>query len=150
MRASVELAALMVIAAVSENATRVSLTTQREQNEKLVKQAEEHKELVEKEFSESMQHMKAEHNKTFQEAARIREEYAISARMTHETYDQMIQKVEGQQSSKVFGLQVDCLKKRANNLERELTEVMEKHEREMKAQEDLLCSVYKANIEREI
>ncbi len=149
MRASVELAALMVIAAVSENAARVSLTAQREQNEKLVRQAEDHRELVEKEFSESMQRMKAEHDKTIQEAARIRDEYAISARMTHETYDQMIQKVEGQQHARVFGLQVDCLKKRANNLERELTEVMEKHEREMKAKEDL-CSVYKEDLEREI
>ncbi len=96
-----------------------------------------------------MQRMKAEHDKTIQEAARIRDEYAISDRMAHETYDQIIQKVEGQQSSRVFGLQVDCLKKRANNLERELTEVMEKHEREMKAKENR-CSVYKENLEREI
>ncbi len=59
----------------------------------------------------------------------------------------MIQKVEGQQSARVFGLQVDCLKKRANNLERELTEVMEKHEREMKAKKDL-CPVYKENLEQ--
>jgi hypothetical protein len=90
VRASVELAALMVIAAVSENAARVSLTAQREQNEKLVKQAEEHRELVEKEFSESMRRMKAEHDKTIQESARIRDEYAISARMVHGTNDQMI------------------------------------------------------------
>ncbi len=149
MRASVELAALMVIAAVSENATRVSLTAQCEQIEKLVKQAEEHRELVQKVFSESMQRMKAEHDKAIQEAARIRNEYAMSARMVQDTYDQMIQKVEGQQNAKVFGLQVDCLKKKANNLERELTEVMDKHEREIKAKEDL-CSMYKEDLEREI
>jgi hypothetical protein len=61
----------------------------------------------------------------------------------------MIQEVEGQQNAKVFGLQVDCLKKRANNLERELTEAMEKHEREMKAKEDL-CFGYKEDLEREV
>ncbi len=43
VRASLELAALMVIAAVSENTTRISLMAQRDQNEKLVRQAEEHR-----------------------------------------------------------------------------------------------------------
>ncbi len=55
VRASLELAALMVISAVSENTTRVSLMAQREQNEKLIRQAEQHRELVQKEFTESMQ-----------------------------------------------------------------------------------------------
>ncbi len=149
MRASLELAALMVIAAVSENTSKVSLMAQREQNEKLVKQAEEHRELVQKEFTESMLRMKAEHDKTIQEAARIRDEYAMSARMAQDTHDQMIQKIEGQQNANIFGLQVECLKKRANNLERELNEVMERHEEELKEKEDL-CSKYKKDLEREM
>ena len=41
VRASLELAALMVIAAVSENTARASLIAQREQHEKLVRQAED-------------------------------------------------------------------------------------------------------------
>jgi hypothetical protein len=55
------------------NTSRVSLMAQREQNEKLVKQAEEHRELVQKEFTESMLRMKTEHDKTILEAARIRD-----------------------------------------------------------------------------
>ncbi len=104
VRASLELAALMVIAAVSENTTRVSLMAQREQNEKFVRQAEEHRELVQKEFTESMQRMKAEHDKTIKEAARIRDEYEVSARMARDTYDQMIQRVEGNQNVNVYNL----------------------------------------------
>jgi hypothetical protein len=36
--------------------------------------------------------------------------------------------------------------KRANNFEKELNEVMGKHERELKAKEDL-CSMYKEDLE---
>jgi hypothetical protein len=146
VRASLELAALMVIAAVSENTTRVSLMAQRKQNEKLVKQAEQHRELVQKEFTESMHRMKAEHDKTIREAARIRDEYKVSARMAKDTYDQMIQRVEGHQNVNVYNLQMECLMKRANNFEKELNEVMGKHERELKAKEDL-CTMYKQDLE---
>ena len=80
VRASLELAALMVIAAVSENTAKVSLMAQRDQNEKLIRQAEENRESVQKEFTESMHRMKAEHDRTIREAARIRDEYEVSAR----------------------------------------------------------------------
>ena len=149
VRASVELAALMVIAAVSENATRVSLRAQQEQNEKLVQQAEEHKSKVERQFSESMLRMQAESEKTIKEASRIREEYEVSSRMAQDTYDQMIQKVDGQQNANVFGLQMECLRKRASRLEAELSEVMEKHEGELKKKEDL-CSSYLKELESEV
>jgi hypothetical protein len=69
--------------------------------------------------------------------------------MAQDTYDQMIQKVDGQQSVNVFGLQVECLKKRANRLEKELVEVMERHEGELKQKEDL-CSKYKKELESEM
>jgi hypothetical protein len=56
--------------------------------------------------------------------------------MAQDNYDQMIQKVEGHQCANVFNLQMECLTKRANNFERELSEVMEKHEEELKEKED--------------
>ncbi len=101
---------------------------------------------MQKEFTESMHRMKAEHDKTIREAARIRDEYEVSARMAKDTYDQMIQKVEGHQNVNVFNLQMECLMKRANNFEKELNEVMGKHERELKAKEDL-CTMYKQDLE---
>jgi hypothetical protein len=47
-------------------------------------------------------------DKTIQEAAQIRDEYAKSAKMAQDNYDQIIQKVESHQSqsANVFSLQM--------------------------------------------
>ncbi len=49
--------------------------------EKLLKQAEEHRELAQRQFTDSMARKQAEHERTIEEATRIRDEYAKSAKM---------------------------------------------------------------------
>ncbi len=61
MNVAVGLSALMSGSAVSESAQMISLLAQSEASDKLVKQAERQRELLEKEFTQSMERMKAEH-----------------------------------------------------------------------------------------
>jgi hypothetical protein len=76
MNVAVGLTALMFGSAVSENAQMISLMAQSEASDKLVKQAKRHPELLEKEFTHSMERMKAEHEETITEAVKIRAKYA--------------------------------------------------------------------------
>ena len=74
----VDLAALIILSAVSESSIRNSLQLQQAANESLMKQAEEHRVLAQKQFAEGMARMQAEQEKAITEAARIRNEYAHS------------------------------------------------------------------------
>ncbi len=79
MNVAVGLTALIFGSTVSEHAQMISLLAQSEASDKLAKQAERHRELLEKEFTQSMEHMKAEHEKTITEAIKSRDKYARSA-----------------------------------------------------------------------
>ena len=61
--------------------------------------------------------MQAEQEKTIAEAARIRDEYAQSARMAQVSYDSIINRVESSQGSNVVNLQMACLLKRSQKYE---------------------------------
>jgi hypothetical protein len=60
MSVGVELTALMFVPAVSESAQMISHLAQSEASDKLMKQAEQHREALEKEFKQNMERMKAE------------------------------------------------------------------------------------------
>jgi hypothetical protein len=49
-----DLATLMFVSVVSESAQRISLMAQSEATDKLIKQAEQHRELLEKNFTDSL------------------------------------------------------------------------------------------------
>ncbi len=91
--------------------------------------------------------MQAEQEKTIAEAARIRDEYAQSARMAQISYDSLMYKVENSQSSNVVSLQMACLLKRSKQYEQDLQEITEKHEEELQDKEDM-CKRYKRDLER--
>jgi hypothetical protein len=74
----VDLTALMFVSAVSESAQMISLMAQTEASDKLMKQAEQHREALEKEFKQNMERMKAEHDRAINEAMKIRDNYARS------------------------------------------------------------------------
>jgi hypothetical protein len=59
-RATLELGSLMFAAVAAESANRISLMAQHDANEKLVKQAEKHREIMEKEFTENLARIKLE------------------------------------------------------------------------------------------
>ncbi len=148
VRVAIDVAALIIISAVSESTSRNSLKLQHEANEKLLKQAEEHRALAQKQFTDSMTRMQTEHEKTIEEATRIRDEYAKSAAMAQVSYDSMMNKVESNQSTNVVKLQMAFLLKKTQKYERDLKEISEKHEEEMQDKEDL-CRKYKRDLDRE-
>jgi hypothetical protein len=110
---AIDLAALIIMSAVSETTIKNSLDMQEAANDRLLRQAEEHRALAQKQFTEGMARMQAEQEKTIAEAARIRDEYAQSAKMALISYDSMINKVENNQSSNVVTMQMNCLRKRS-------------------------------------
>jgi hypothetical protein len=61
------LAALMIISAVAENTNRMNVVAQYEQHEIMAKQAEIHRETLEKEFTSGLERMRAEHEKVISE-----------------------------------------------------------------------------------
>ncbi len=131
MNVAVGLTALMFGSAVSEHAQMISLMAQSEASDKLAKQAERHRELLEKEFTQSMERMKAEHEKTISEAIKSRDKYARSAYKATNSVEQTMQKIDQAQCDKMINFQLECLKKRALKSEQELQDITEKFEEEI-------------------
>jgi hypothetical protein len=144
---AIDLAALIIMSAVSESTIKSSLKMQQAANDKLLKQAEEHRSLAHKQFTEGMARMQAEQEKTILEAARIRDEYSQSAKMAHVSYDSLMKKVEDNKGPNVVSLQINCLLKRSKQYEKDLQEQREKHEEELQDKEDM-CRRYKRDLER--
>ncbi len=65
VQVDVSLATLIIISAVAENTNRINLIAQHEQREAMVKQAELHREALEKEFTNGLERIRAEHEKAF-------------------------------------------------------------------------------------
>ncbi len=107
-------------------------------SDKLMKQAEQHREALEKEFEQNMERMKVEHDRAINEAMRIRDNYARSALEAASAVNQTIQKIDQVQSDKVVNFQLETLKKRALKYEQQLIKATEKHEEELKEKE-ILC-----------
>ncbi len=141
----VDLTALMFVSAVSESAQMISLMAQSEASDKLIKQAEQHREALEKEFKLNMERMKAEHDRAITEAMKIRDNYARSAQEAAGAVNQTIQKIDQVQSDKVVNFQLETLKKRALKFERQLAEAAEKHEEEL-IEKELLCDKQKREL----
>jgi hypothetical protein len=122
---AIDLAALIIMSAVSETSIKNNLKMQQAANERLLQQAEEHRVTAQKQFTERMARMQAEQEKTIAEAARIRDEYAQSAKMAQISYDSLMNRVECNQSSNVVSLQISCLLKRSKQYEKDLIMVLE-------------------------
>jgi hypothetical protein len=95
-----------------------------------------------------MERMKAEHDRAITEAMKIRDNYARSALEAASAVNQTIQKIDQVQCDKVVNFQLETLKKRALKFERQLAEVAEKHEEELKEKE-LLCDKQKKELLKE-
>jgi hypothetical protein len=101
MNVAVDLTALMFVSAVSESAQMINLMAQSEASDKLMKQAEKHREALDKEFNQSMERMKAEHDRAITEAMKIRDNYARSALVEASAVNQTMQKIDQVQRDKV-------------------------------------------------
>ena len=108
VQVDVGLATLMIISAVAENTNRINLIAQHEQRETMVKQAELHREALEKEFTNGLERIRAEHEKAFSDAKKFREEHARTC--TLDNGDKTLQGVGDNQGMGImsFPFQVDC------------------------------------------
>jgi hypothetical protein len=79
---------------------------QSEASDKLMKQAEQHREALEKEFKQNMKRMKAEHDRAINEAMKIRDDYARSAQEAACAVNQTIQRIDQVQSDKLVNFPI--------------------------------------------
>jgi hypothetical protein len=132
MTVEADLATLMFVSVVSESAQRISLMAQSEATDKLIKQAEQHRELLEKNFTDSLARMKAEHEKAISAAALLRDGYARAACEAEAGVDETMQRIERVQGEATINFQIECLRKRALRYESQISEMTIKHDEEMK------------------
>ena len=147
VKVAIDLAALIIMSAVSQTSIKNSIEMQEAANDKLLQQAEEHRDLAQKQFTEAMRRMQAEQERTISEAARIRDAYASSAKQAQVSFDSMMTRVENNQSANIISRQMACLKARSEKYELELQEISEKHLEELQDKEDL-CKRYKRDLEK--
>ncbi len=76
-------------------ANRISLMAQNDAHEKIVEQAEQHRVALEKEFTLSLERLKAENQKTIDEAVKARNEFAKLCQPASYDNEDIIQRVEG-------------------------------------------------------
>ncbi len=132
----------------AESANQISLMAQHDANEKLVKQAERHREIMEKEFTENLARIKMENQRTIDETIRIRDELVQMCKPKISVEDDYLRRVDESQSPELVRLQLDFIKKKADRCANELREIEERHEQEL-AQEKALNSIKDQDLLRE-
>ena len=138
VQVDVGLATLMIISAVAENTNRINLAAQNEQREMMIKQAEMHRESLEKEFTSGLERIRAEHEKAISEQKRFREEYAHSC--TLENGDKTLQNVGDNQGMAIVTFQMSVLQRQAERAQQELKEFKENHERELRHEKEMIIA----------
>ncbi len=108
-------ATLMIISVVAENANKINLAAQHEQREMMMRQAELHRETLEKEFTSGLERIRVEHERAISEAKKFREEYARSC--TLDNSDKTMQGVGDNQGMAVMTFQMSVLQKKAERTE---------------------------------
>jgi hypothetical protein len=122
---------------------------QQDANEKLVKQAEQHRELMEKEFTANLARIREEHQKTIDETIRIRDEYAQLYEKANDFGEDYLQKVEEHQGGELVRMQLEFMRKRADRYAQEIRDNnTERHEQEL-AQEKALTASKDKDLARE-
>ncbi len=71
VQVDVGLATLVIISAVAENTNRINLASQHEQREMMTKQAELHRENLEKEFASGLERIRKEHERAISESKKF-------------------------------------------------------------------------------
>jgi hypothetical protein len=136
LQVDVGLATLMIISAVAENTNKINLAAQHEQREMMMKQAELHRETLEREFTNGLERIRAEHEKAIIEQKKFREEYARSCPL--DNGDKTLQGVVDNQGMALVSIQMDVLQKQKERAQLELKEAKDNHEREMRHEKELI------------
>jgi hypothetical protein len=94
-RVALDLASVLFVSVAAADANRRSLMAQTEAQQKLVAQAEKHRETLEEEFTLNLKRIREENQKTLDQTVKIREELARSCKPVNN--DGMFEKIEGNQ-----------------------------------------------------
>jgi hypothetical protein len=134
-RVALDLASVLFVSVAAADANRRSLMAQNEAQQKLVAQAEKHRETLEKEFTLNLKRIREENQKTLEQTIRIREELIRSCKPVNN--DGMLENIEGNQGAEIIKCQLRLMKAQRDRLERELRDNREKHKADMlKVMED--------------
>ncbi len=130
----------MFAAVAATSVNRISLMAQQDANEKLVKQAEQHRELMEKELTANLARIREEHQKTIDETIRIRDECAQLYEKANDLGEDYLQKVEEHQGGELVRMQLEFMRKRADRYAQEIRDNAERHEQELAQKKALTAS----------
>jgi hypothetical protein len=137
VQVAIELATLMIVSVAAESTNRVKIMAQNDIHERMIKQAEQQRELLEKEFTQSSASIKAEHEKTISEATKVRNYFAQLCQLANNNVEDKLQKIDDKQGTCLVKFQLDFMKKKANRFEKELQEAAERHEQELQRERAL-------------
>jgi hypothetical protein len=101
----------------------------------MIKQAELHREALEKEFNNGLERIRAESDKAISEQRKLREEYARSCPL--DNGDKTLQGVVDNQGMAIYSLQISVLQKQKERIQQELREANDKHESSLRSQKEL-------------
>jgi hypothetical protein len=128
-RVALDLASVLFVSVAAADANRMSLMAQNEAQQKLVAQAEKHRETLEKVFTLNLKRIREENQKTLDQTVRIREELIRSCQPINNAG--MLEKIEGNQGAEIVKYQLKLIQVRAERLDLELQNNREKHESDM-------------------
>ena len=100
----------------------------------MMKQAELHRDNLEKEFTSGLERIKAEHDRVISEARKFREEYARSC--TLDNHDKTMNVVGDKQGLVFMTFQMGVLQRKADRVTKELRQDKDNHERELQQAKD--------------
>jgi hypothetical protein len=128
-RVALDLASVLFVSVAAADANRRSLMAQNEAQQKLVEQAEKHRETLEEEFTLNLKRIREENQKTLDQTIKIREELIRSCQPV--INDVMLEKIEGNQGAEIIKYQLQLIQGQKHRLELELQCSRERHEADM-------------------
>ncbi len=127
----------MFAAVAAESANQISLIAQHDANEKLVKQTERHREIMEKEFTENLARIKLENQRTIDETIRIRDEFVQMCKPTISVEDDYLRRVDESQNPHIMRMRLEVMSNKIARCENEILNNEDRHERELKQEKAL-------------
>jgi hypothetical protein len=117
---TLDLGSLMFAAVAAESVNGISMMTQQDANEKLVKQAVQHREMMEKEYTANLARIRLDHQKTMDETIRIRDECAQLYEATNDLEEDYLQKIDEHQGGELVRIQLEVMKKMTDRYAQEI------------------------------
>ncbi len=101
VQVAMELATLLIVFVAVESTNRIRLMAQNEARDKMIRQAEQHQEGMEKQFTESLARLlvKAENQKTIDEAKKDRNELTKLCQPANNNDEETLQKIDDKQGT---------------------------------------------------